>query len=336
MRISLPLLLVIPFLFCTSHAFSQDAADQALQASQQAAQEAQQANIQAMQASQQAAQANMAAMTQAQTNAASYNGDDWTPAPKFLLRPGTYRAGTVIRLRDSAPGAAIYYTTDGWTPTLRSARYTTPITLKNDMTLQAIAVASYCRPSLVVDKTYKVRRKVAGLLSAASAPLPAPKPLSESITLPNGTPVKLAFAKEVRSSTAQIGDPLPLVLANDLVIHGFLVAPKGTPADGRVTAVNSNGALGKPGEITFRVTALVLPGARIPLSGQETKAGSIPVKTMRSLLWIPAVGVSSLLIHGKEAIIPSGAILTAHISQAKTITPAETRLSHSAKSESPE
>jgi hypothetical protein len=325
------MLLVISFLLCASPAFSQDAAQQAMQASQQAAQmaqqanmqatqAAQQANMQAMEASQQAAQANMAALQSSQT-------DQWTPAPKFLLRPGTYPAGTVVRLRDRAPGAIIYYTTDGWTPTIHSARYTGPIALESDMTLQAIAIAAYRRPSMVVAKNYRVR---SGTTSATAGSLSAPKPLSAPISLPLGTPVKLAFTRTINSNTAQIGDPLPLVLADNLVIHGYLVAAKGTPALGRVTAVNSNGALGRPGEITFRVTALDLPGARIPLFGQETMAGSIPIKTMRTLLWIPAVGMSSLLIHGKDAIIPSGALLTAHVSKAITITPEQARITQPA------
>lgn len=321
MRISSPLLL-IAFLICAVPAYSQDATQQAIQASQQAARLSQQASQQALQASERASQqANTDAMRAMQMQTTNTVGTEYTSPPKFLLSPGSYPAGTLIRLRDRSSGAVIYYTTDGWTPTVHSTRYTRPITLKSDMTVQAIAVAKYHRPSLVIARHYKVRHKVGAAHFIAPTSTATPKPLSKSVTLPKGIPVKLAFRKAINSRTAQIGDLLPLVLAGNLVFRGYLIAPKGTHATGRVTAVNSNGALGKPGQITFHVTALNLPETKIPLIGQETKQGSIPIKTIRSLLWIPGVGLSSLAIHGKEAVIPSGALLTAHVAQATTITP---------------
>lgn len=48
--------------------------------------------------------------------------------------------GSKLTLSTSTSGAAIYYTTDGSTPTVSSAKYSSPITINSDMTVQAIAV----------------------------------------------------------------------------------------------------------------------------------------------------------------------------------------------------
>jgi len=52
---------------------------------------------------------------------------------------GGFRDSLVVRLSADREGVPIYYTLDGTTPTLRSARYSSPIVLKNAATLVAVA-----------------------------------------------------------------------------------------------------------------------------------------------------------------------------------------------------
>jgi hypothetical protein len=61
------------------------------------------------------------------------------PAPTITPVAGTYIAGQSISIADSLPGATIYYTTDGSTPTLSSAVFAGPIILSTNITVQAIA-----------------------------------------------------------------------------------------------------------------------------------------------------------------------------------------------------
>ena len=63
-------------------------------------------------------------------------------APTFSPNPGTYSGSQSVTISDASPGVAIYYTTDGSTPTTASPQYTGPITLSTTTKLQAIAAGN--------------------------------------------------------------------------------------------------------------------------------------------------------------------------------------------------
>lgn len=62
--------------------------------------------------------------------------------PTLSPTPGTYAAAQSVTLSDATSGATIYYTTDGTTPTTASTKYTGPIAVAADTTIEAIATAS--------------------------------------------------------------------------------------------------------------------------------------------------------------------------------------------------
>jgi hypothetical protein len=61
--------------------------------------------------------------------------------PVFSPAGGTYTSIQTVTIADTTPGATIYYTTNGTTPTTSSTKYTGPITVGQTETLAAIAVA---------------------------------------------------------------------------------------------------------------------------------------------------------------------------------------------------
>jgi len=73
-----------------------------------------------------------------------------------VLTPGTESfSNTVsVSITDSTVGAAIYYTTDGTTPTAASTLYTAPITLTSTTTINAVASASGYLVSSMASATY--------------------------------------------------------------------------------------------------------------------------------------------------------------------------------------
>src|SRR5262249_2562070 len=137
----------------------------AQQAAQQAAQAAQQA-IQAAQAAADRARADaelaqlqaqldaQRAQANAQRSAAQTPFIPATGAPVFSVKAGAYKAPITVKLKSSTRGAVIYYTTDGWTPTTSSIRYTGPINIDSTTNLQAIAIGPDSPRSLVASAVY--------------------------------------------------------------------------------------------------------------------------------------------------------------------------------------
>lgn len=304
-------------LFSVPFAGAQDmsamqAAQDATQAAQMASQQAIQANQQAMQAAQQANQDAMQAAQQANQDALNSGpccGVPFAATPRFSVKAGSHTSAIQVRLTDRTRGAVVYYTTDGWTPTMASARYMGPIAISSTTTIQAIAVAPGCSRSLVATAVYTFPAAPAPALPSAEI-LPL-LPSGSGLVLRLDTPVRLEFSSPVDSHTAQVGDKISLTLAEDLKSGDTVVAPKGTPATGRVLQVDHAGMAGMPGEIVFQVESLNLNGAAIPLRGSAALEGKPEVGKARGIAMIPGVGMGGLLVHGQEAQIVAGTALTA-------------------------
>ncbi len=83
--------------------------------------------------------------------------------PVFSLPYGYYLKTQQVTISDATPGATIYYTTDGTTPTMSSPAYMSGyiITINKLETLKAIAVAPNLSPSAVASIEYDVAPPVA-------------------------------------------------------------------------------------------------------------------------------------------------------------------------------
>jgi len=76
-------------------------------------------------------------------------------APTISAPSGTYTAGQKIILSDATPGAVLYYSLDGKTPTETTGnRYTGPATLQTSGTLKVVAYAPGYAPSTVSAANY--------------------------------------------------------------------------------------------------------------------------------------------------------------------------------------
>jgi Legume lectin domain/Chitobiase/beta-hexosaminidase C-terminal domain len=102
-----------------------------------------------------------------------------TAPPTFSPAGGSYTVAQNITLSDTTSGAAIYYTTDGSTPTTASAVYNGPIAAANGTTtIQAIAVASNLPQSSVSKATYVIT-----LITAAPVFSPAAGSYSSQVSV---------------------------------------------------------------------------------------------------------------------------------------------------------
>jgi hypothetical protein len=97
--------------------------------------------------------------TQSAVAAASFT---ITPAtPVIAPSGGTYTTIQTVTLTDSTAGSAIYYTTNGTTPTTSSTPYTVPITVPQSETIEAIATAPGLSQSAVATAVFTINLPVA-------------------------------------------------------------------------------------------------------------------------------------------------------------------------------
>ncbi|MGC2696180.1 MAG: chitobiase/beta-hexosaminidase C-terminal domain-containing protein [Candidatus Angelobacter sp.] len=79
-----------------------------------------------------------------------------TAAPGFSLPGGTYNSVQSVTLSDATPGATIYYTTDGSTPSTSSLLYSGPITVNSTTTINAFATVAGFSNSTVAGAGYTI------------------------------------------------------------------------------------------------------------------------------------------------------------------------------------
>jgi len=298
--------IVLLFVLGSLPAFGQDpgamAAQQAMQQAIDANQQAIQASQQAMQASQQASQQAQQDMQNAQQNTAPLVGI--TRPPAFSVKAGTVTAGTTVRLKCPTHYAVLYYTTNGWTPTTSSRRYTGPIPITASTQLQAIAIA----PNFVRSPIARAEYTVPG-----SPAEPQPLALSADGVLRAGTRLHLVTGETINSKSVQVGDKIALQLDEDVTLGETVLVPKGTPVEATITQADRSGHLGTPGDIAFEVHSLTVHGTKIPLQGGEALEGANHYGS-RNYMLIPVVGIiPALATRGDEATIKPGMTFTAAV-----------------------
>ena len=224
--------------------------------------------------------------------------------PKFLPSPKEVMPGTMLILTTTNPDAVIYYTTDGWTPTESSSKYTAPIPITGNMRVQAFAVEQGKAPSPIVAGTYTI--------SGAPAPLPPDAAIAGS-TVPKGTQIRLQTGNRLTSETANVGDHFYVLLDQNLIVNGNLIARRGMSVDAIVTAVKPAGQNGRSGMIVFRLSGLSAKGVTIPLEGVYTLVAPDIGAQINHIADTSFVHVAGPMPPGNQAKIEPGMTLTASV-----------------------
>jgi hypothetical protein len=79
-----------------------------------------------------------------------------TATPVISPAGGPYLTAQTVTITDATPGATIYYTTNGSTPTTGSTQYTGPIAVSTSQTINAMAAASGDTNSSVATAAYSI------------------------------------------------------------------------------------------------------------------------------------------------------------------------------------
>jgi hypothetical protein len=137
------------------------------------------------------------------------------------------------------------------------------------------------------------------------------------ILLPANYVFKVSFVDTIRPATAKKGDEFQLKLEENLIVDGYLVAPKGSLVFAKVESVKQPKSFGRPSEITFAFDYLDPLGPEtIPVflgDASVTKAKSdesVAAAIGTSLVGVAALGPAGLIggffVRGDAVDIPAG------------------------------
>ena len=147
---------------------------------------------------------------------------------------------------------------------------------------------------------------------------PAPLPTARQnaglhasdVVVPDGNRINVILQSDIGSRVSQNGGTFAVLTAEDYLVDGMLVLPKGSPGYGTITDVRraANGRV--PGSIAFEVTRLIAPsGAVIATQTVGNTADAVihnernGSDTMQFLLW----GVwGSAMKRGDDQLIKAG------------------------------
>jgi hypothetical protein len=217
--------------------------------------------------------------------------------PKISVKGGKIQPGTKVTLTCATPGAVIYYSANGWTPTTSSRRYSGPITIHGSTVLEAFAAAPHMANSVAIQAKYTVTGPEVPVFPLV---LPADGVLRAKSRL------HLVTGAAISSKNAKVGDKIDILLDQDIKVGDAVAIPKGTPVNALLTTVQPSRVMGQPGSITFAAQSLSVSGAVIPLQGGERLDG-VSHTTRTVLLWVTFVGsIPAVMEHGGQAEIKPG------------------------------
>ena len=116
-----------------------------------------------------------------------------TQTPAFSPGTGTYTSTQSVTIAETIPGATIYYTTNGTTPTTSSAVYSSAITVSTSTTLEALAIAPGYAQSAVASAAYVIQSSGAGTINFGSG-------------FPSATGLQLNGSTKVNSNSLELTD----------------------------------------------------------------------------------------------------------------------------------
>jgi hypothetical protein len=155
----------------------------------------------------------------------------------------------------------------------------------------------------------------------ASAAAPTAPAAAAKLILKEGTDVKLKFSDDLSSKTANEGDPVNLVLDEDLKVGDVVVVKAGAKATGTITNAKKAGMMGKAGELNMRLEHLKAGDQRVRLRGSKGKEGEGKVGTAVALTVL--FGPIGLIKHGKNVDVKAGTPIAAYVDEDVPLDPAK-------------
>jgi hypothetical protein len=191
----------------------------------------------------------------------------------------------------------------------------------NRTRIGTLAIVAVIYPGIALAQQSSAQNDTPAPAAAAiAAPAAAPTLEKPKLVLKEGSDVQLKFAQNLTSHTATEGDPVNLILAEDLIVDNVVVAKAGDKAVGEVSHAKRAGMMGRGGELNIRLDYLRVGDTRVMLRGTRDKTGDDATGTTVALTVL--FGPIGLIKHGKEIDIKEGTPLKVFVASDTTLPPA--------------
>jgi hypothetical protein len=175
-----------------------------------------------------------------------------------------------------------------------------------------IVAAAACVMAAVGVSAFAQDRPIPVPEAAVPAPAAVAAPAPTSITLREGTELRVSFEQKLSSATANSGDLFNIALADDITVDGVKIKP-GYSGRGEVTAAEKKGMMGKAGTLNVRLDYIRIGDERVRLRASKGDEGKSSVGATVALTVL--FGPLGLIKHGHDLEIPRGQTMVAFVDQ---------------------
>ena len=234
-------------------------------------------------------------------------------APTFSVAAGAYGPAQTVSLSSATPGATIYYTTNGTTPTTASSVYTSAITVSTTQTIKAYAVLTDWADSAVSSATYTINGAVATPTFSVAAGAYGPAQSVTLSTVTTGATIYYTTDGSTPTASSTVYSTA-ISVSSSLTLKAF--ATKSTFSDSAVAtaAYTINGSVATPTASPVAGTytsaqAVTLTSATTGATIYYTVDGSTPTTSSTQYSTQIFVGVSQTIkaIAAKSSYVDSSA-----------------------------
>lgn len=130
--------------------------------------------------------------------------------------------------------------------------------------------------------------------------------------IPKDTVLNMELQTTISSKTAQVGDIVPLIMTDNIIINDVVVIQKGTTVNAKVTKATSSGLFGRAGKLEFMIDSVeTVNGVKVPLQYTTKKEAGSDDGAIAVAAAVTVIG--GLFMKGKNVSFPVGSKFAAKV-----------------------
>ena len=138
----------------------------------------------------------------------------------------------------------------------------------------------------------------------------------EHTVLPKDSLIKVSLLQEVNGKLAREGEIIKFRAEENIFVGNLLIVPKGATGEATITKIKRSSNFGRDGRVDMDFKELLtIDGTRVPLylgelskKATESQIATAGASAAGMLIFGPVGAIGGIFVHGKEAVIPAGAV----------------------------